>query len=82
MYVQEHRELYASVRSGAAHNDGDWMVQSTIAALMGRMAAHTGQEVTWEHMLKSQDRIFPETLRMDMELPVAPIASPGKTKLL
>jgi myo-inositol 2-dehydrogenase / D-chiro-inositol 1-dehydrogenase len=82
MYVQEHRELYASVRSGAAHNDGDWMVQSTIAALMGRMAGYTGQEVTWEHMMKSQDRIFPETLSMDMALPVAPIASPGKTKLV
>jgi predicted dehydrogenase len=82
MYVQEHRELYASVRSGAGHNDGEWMVQSTIAALMGRMAAYTGQEVTWEHMLnKSQDRIFPETLRLDMDMPVVPIASPGKTKL-
>jgi hypothetical protein len=33
-------------------------------------------------MMKSQDRIFPETLSMDMALPVAPIASPGKTKLV
>ncbi len=81
MYVQEHRELYASVRSGAGHNDGEWMVQSTIAALMGRMAAYTGQEVTWEHMMKSQDNLFPEKLSMDMTLPVAPMASPGKSKL-
>jgi len=82
MYVQEHKELYASVRSGAAHNDGEWMCQSTLVAIMGRMAAATGQEVTWEHMLKSQDNIFPSTLRMDMDLPVAPMASPGKTKLV
>ncbi len=82
MYVQEHRELYTSIRNGAAHNDGEWMVQSTLAALMGRMAAYTGKEVTWEHMLKSEDRIFPENLSLDMDLPVAPIASPGRTKLL
>jgi hypothetical protein len=82
MYVQEHKELYASIRSGAAHNDGEWMCQSTLAAIMGRMAGYTGQEVTWEHMLKSQDNIWPENLRMDMDLSVTPIAAPGKTKLL
>jgi predicted dehydrogenase len=82
MYVQEHRELYKSIRDGAAHNDGEWMVQSTLAALMGRMAAYTGKEVTWEHMLKSEDKIFPDNLSLDMELPVAPMASPGRTKLL
>jgi predicted dehydrogenase len=82
MYVHEHKELYASVRSGAAHNDGEWMCQSTLMAIMGRMAAATGAEVTWEHMLKSKDNIWPENLRMDMDLPVLPMASPGKTKLV
>jgi predicted dehydrogenase len=82
MYVQEHRELYTSIRNGDGHNDGEWMVQSTLAAIMGRMAAYTGQEVTWEHILKSQESIFPSNLSLDMELPVAPIASPGRSKLL
>lgn len=82
MYVQEHRELYTSIRNGAAHNDGEWMVQSTLTALMGRMAAYTGKEVTWEHMLKSEENLFPANLSLDMELPVAPLASPGRTKLI
>ena len=82
MYDEEHRELYKSVRSGAAHNDGEWMCQSTLVAIMGRMAGETGQEVTYEHMLKSQNSIFPDHLTMDMSLPVAPMAMPGKTKLL
>ncbi len=82
MYEQEHQELYDSIRAGAAHNDGEWMCQSTLVAIMGRMAAYTGKEVTWEHMLKSEDRIFPSTLNWDMPLPVAPMASPGQTKLL
>jgi len=82
MYDEEHRELYKSVRSGAAHNDGEWMCQSTLVAIMGRMAAETGQEVTYEHILKSQNSIFPEHLTLDMSLPVAPMAMPGKTKLV
>ena len=82
MYVQEHMELYKSVREGTGHNDGEWMCQSTLVALMGRMAAYSGQEVTWEHMLKSQENIVPEHLSLGMELPVAPIASPGKYRLV
>ena len=81
-YVQEHKELYASVRAGNAHNDGEWMCQSTLAAIMGRMAAYTGQEVTWAHMLQSQENLFPQKLSWDMELPVPPVASPGRTKLV
>lgn len=82
MYEQEHKELYASVRASAAKNDGDWMCQSTQVALMGRMAAYTGKEVTFEHMLKSQDNLLPKNISWDMELPVAPMASPGRTPLI
>lgn len=83
MYEQEHKELYQSIRAGAAHNDGEWMCQSTIAAIMGRMAAYTGKEVTWEHMMKSEESLAPQqALSWDMELPVAPMASPGRTALV
>jgi hypothetical protein len=81
-YEQEHKELYDSIRAGAPLNDGEWMCQSTLTAIMGRMAAYTGQQVTWEHMLKSQESIVPSSLSWDMSLPVAPMASPGQTKLL
>ncbi|NBV86468.1 MAG: gfo/Idh/MocA family oxidoreductase [Verrucomicrobia bacterium] len=81
-YEQEHKELYDSIRAGTPHNDGEWMCQSTLAAIMGRMAAYTGQQVTWEHMLKSEEVLFPSALSWDMELPVAPMASPGRTKLV
>lgn len=80
MYQQEHNELFASIRAGAAHNDGEWMAHSTLLALMGRMAAYTGQEVTWEDALNSQERLFPEKLDWNMKLPVAPMAIPGFTK--
>jgi len=82
MYEQEHKELYDSIRAGAAHNDGEWMCQSTLAAIMGRMAAYTGKEVTWEHMLKSEEDLVPKNITWDMALPEVPMASPGITKLI
>jgi len=81
MYQQEHNELFASIRAGAAHNDGNWMSHSTLLAIMGRMAAYTGQEVTWEEAMNSQQRLFPEELDWKMKLPIEPMAIPGFTKL-
>lgn len=49
MYQNEHNELFASIRSGKPINDGEWMTHSTLMGIMGRMAAYTGQEITWEH---------------------------------
>jgi len=52
-----------------------------MAAIMGRMAAYTGEEVTWEQALNSEERLVPERLEWNMELPVPPIAMPGQNKL-
>lgn len=82
MYQQEHDELFASIRSGKPVNDGPWEAQSTLVGIMGRMAAYTGQEVTWEMMQQSQERLVPEKLEWDMKLPIAPLAVPGRTKFI
>jgi predicted dehydrogenase len=82
MYQQEHDELFASIRSGKPINDGAWEAQSTLVALMGRMAAYTGQEITWEMMQNSQERLVPEKLEWNMTLPIAPMAVPGRTKFV
>jgi predicted dehydrogenase len=80
MYQVEHNELFASIRSGNYINNGDRMASSTLLALMGRMAAYTGQEITWEQALNSQENLFPEDLSWDMKLEAPPIALPGHTK--
>jgi len=82
MYQTEHDELFASIRKGEPINDGVWMAHSTLMAIMGRMAAYTGQEVTWEQALNSQEKLVPDQLSWDMALPIAPMAVPGKTKLI
>src|SRR5439155_568281 len=81
MYQNEHDELFASIRSGRPINDGQWMTQSTLMGLMGRMAAYTGAEVTWEQVLNSQEKLVPDQLDWKMSLEIAPMAVPGVTKV-
>jgi predicted dehydrogenase len=82
MYQVEHDELFASIRKGEPINDGERMARSTLVGIMGRMAAYAGEQITWEQMLKSQEKLVPETLEWNMSLPIAPMAIPGKTRFV
>jgi len=44
------------------------------------MAAYTGQEITWEMAMNSQEKLVPDNLDWNQPLPVAPMAMPGYTK--
>jgi hypothetical protein len=79
MYQAEHEALFASIRAGQPINDGLWMAQSTLAAIMGRMAAYTGKEITWEMAMSSQEKLVPDDLSWDLKLPTRPLPIPGKT---
>ncbi|MGA2659155.1 MAG: gfo/Idh/MocA family oxidoreductase, partial [Verrucomicrobiota bacterium] len=72
---------FASIRSGQPMNDGHWMAQSTLMAIMGRMAAYTGQEVTWEQAMNAQEKLVPDQLDWNMKLDIAPMAMPGTTRV-
>ena len=91
MYQVEHNELFASIRKGQPLNDGEWMAQSTMTAIMGRMAAYTGQEITWEQALNSEENLTKQAVgqegkegdpefRLDLKMYVPPVAIPGQTK--
>lgn len=82
MYQVEHDELFASIRKGEPINDGIWMSHSTLMALMGRMAAYTGKEITWDQALNSQEKLVPDHLEWNMKLPIVPMAVPGKTEFV
>lgn len=79
MYQVEHDELFAAVRAGKPINDGEAAVHSTLMAILGRQAAYTGQRVTWQQMLESQQSLVPNTLAWGTA-PEAVVAMPGKTK--
>jgi predicted dehydrogenase len=79
MYQNEHNELFASIRAGKPINDGERMAHSTLLAIMGRMAAYTGQEITWQMALASKEDLSPPKYEFG-QLAVAPVAQPGVTK--
>jgi predicted dehydrogenase len=79
-YTQEHTDLIASIRSGSPYNELKTVAQSTMSAIMGRMSAYTGQELTWEQALNSKEVLMPENLAWDMKLPEPPLPVPGTTK--
>ncbi len=80
-YVVEHKRLFDSILKNEGFNEGVQVAESTMTAILGRMAGYTGQEITWEQAVNSQENLFPEKLEMTaMEIP--PVAMPGKTKLI
>src|SRR5258708_9584707 len=79
MYQSEHDALFASIRRGQPLNDGERMATSTLLALIGRMSAYTGQQITWNHALNSQHHIFPHKLDCDMTMPAATLPRHGTT---
>ena len=80
-YQQEHIALLESIRAGRPINDLKNVTESTLTAIMGRMACYTGRAVTWEDALNSQQSLVPERLSWDMNLPVPPVAVPGQTRI-
>ncbi len=82
MYHLEHDALFAAIRKGMVIDDSERMARSTLAGLMGRMAAYTGAAITWEQISKSQENITPAKLDWNGSLAIAPMAVPGKTLLV
>jgi predicted dehydrogenase len=81
MYQTEHDELFLSIRNGQPINNGEYMAHSTLMAIMGRMAAYTGQLVTWEQALNSRQDLSPPEYSWNVALPVPAVAIPGQTRL-
>jgi myo-inositol 2-dehydrogenase / D-chiro-inositol 1-dehydrogenase len=80
-YVQEHIDLLESISSHKPVNELKQVAESTLTAIMGRMSAYTGKEVSWDQALNSKLDTFPKTLAWGpMEEP--PVPKPGVTELI
>ena len=82
MYQTEHDEFFASIRAAKPINDGPRMARTTLIGIMGRMAAYTGQEITWDMALKSKEKLVPDHLDWNTKVEMPPLATPGRTKFL
>ncbi len=82
MYQQEHDEFFASIRSGNRINNGQYMCRSTLMAIMGRMSAYTGKQITWEQALNSQEDFTMPKYSFDALPPDPIVAKPGITQFV
>ena len=80
-YQLEHEALFRSIRRGEPINNGEYMVKSTMMAIMGRLAGYTGKIVTWDEAWNSKERLGPDKYEFG-DLSVPPVALPGTTKLI
>jgi len=82
-YKQEHKDLVDSIWAGKPIVEFRQLADSSLVAVMGRMAAYTGQKVTWKFVSEeSQLDLFPKDVTWESSLPQPTVAVPGKTKLV
>jgi predicted dehydrogenase len=88
-YQNEWDDLVSAIREDKPYNEAKRGVEGSVATSMGRMAAHTGQEITFEDMLNCEHEMAPglDTLTKDSAAPVQPdakgrypVPQPGITK--
>jgi len=81
MYQNEHDALFASIRAAEPIDDSEHMIESTLMAILGRLAAYTGQTVTRQAVLDSELDLSPPAYAWG-EHACAEIAVPGVTKMI
>ena len=84
-YQTEHDTLQAAIRDNKPINNAYYGAESTMTAVMGRMATYSGKELKWEEVLNSKVQHMPNIITPESEPPVKqdadgwyPIAIPGK----
>lgn len=84
MYALEHIELFKAIRGGDSINNGVYMANSTLMAIMGRMAAYTGQMIKYDDVMKDDTSLSPDGYTWSSTPPTLPdekgrykIALPG-----
>jgi myo-inositol 2-dehydrogenase / D-chiro-inositol 1-dehydrogenase len=52
---EKHADFIRSIVTGKFHNQAALGAQSALSAMLGRTAAYTGREVTWDELLRSTE---------------------------
>ncbi|HUV65930.1 MAG TPA: Gfo/Idh/MocA family oxidoreductase [Sedimentisphaerales bacterium] len=88
-YQNEWNDLVDAIRNDKPYNETQPGVQTSLVTSMGRMAAHTGQEITYDAILNCDHEMAPglDTLTMDSPAPLRansegryPVPEPGIVK--
>jgi predicted dehydrogenase len=76
-YQNEWDDLVAAIRDDKPYNEVERGVQASLVTSMGRMAAHTGQIITYDNILNSDHEFAPglDKLTKDSPAPLQPDAN-------
>jgi len=90
-YQYEHDLLFEAIRQNKPYNEAERCAKAAMVGILGRMAAESGKQITWNEAMASNLELAPGLDQMTMEsnppvMPNAqghyPIAVPGTTKVL
>ena len=85
-YQNEWDDFVDAIRSNTPYNETEYGIKASLVSSMGRMAAHTGREITYDQILNSDHEMAPglDKLTMDSPAPLPadsngryPIPQPG-----
>jgi predicted dehydrogenase len=86
---QEHHDLFAALRRGEIYNECDYGAESTMTAILGRMATYSGKAIRWDEALHSGFDLSPAEYDFAATPPVVPDANgfypvpvPGQTEVM
>ena len=88
-YQREHDLLFAAIRENKPYNEAERCAHAALVGILGRMAAESGKEITWEQALNSNVELAPglDNYTTDSNPPALPNADgryplpiPGVTK--
>lgn len=88
-YQQEHDDLFTAIRENKEYSEAVLGAESTMTAILGRMAAYSGKEIDYSKALASEKNLLPDKLAWDAMPKIIPgpnglypRAIPGKTDVL
>lgn len=82
-YVNEHTKLYKSIRGDGPYiNEAMEVAESTLTCIMGREAAYSGLQLTWDQIMNSKQDLMPKTWDYNATNPPTPFPVPGKYQFI
>ncbi len=74
-YENEWNDLLDAIRDDKPYNEVERGVKASLVTSMGRMAAHTGQEITYDDMLNCEHEFAPGVDKLTMTSPAPLLAA-------
>ncbi len=68
-YENEWNDLVDAIRDDRPYNEVERGAKASLVTSMGRMAAHTGQEITYEDILNCEHEFAPDVDKLTMDSP-------------